>query len=316
MSRHPRPAKLGDMPRTAAPRVALVTAIAAIARDHDIPLLLPACARAGLNAEVRAWDDATVSWNRYDAVVLRSPWDYTERLLEFLRWCDRVDRATRLLNPLPVLRWNTDKHYLADLQAEGIPVVPTRFVEPDTEPLPALQAFLAEFPAAAEIVIKPAVSAGSRNTQRYRREQEFAAANHIGRLLDAGRSAMLQPYLDAVDTRGETALVYFDGELSHAIRKAALLAPNEAGADHAQIPDAITAREPDADELRLGSEILATLRARAGGALAYARVDLIRDATGQPRLLELELTEPSLFLPHAAGAADRLAAVLAGRLHD
>lgn len=315
MSRSARPAKLGDMPRTAPPRIALVTAIASIARDDDIPLLLPACARAGLNAEVRAWDDGTVSWNRYDAAVLRSPWDYTERLPEFLHWCDRVDRATRLLNPLPVLRWNTDKHYLADLHANGIPVVPTRFVEPDSEPLPALQAFLAEFPTAAEIVVKPTVSAGSRDTQRYRRDQEFAAANHIGRLLDAGRSAMLQPYLDAVDTRGETALLYFDGVLSHAIRKAALLRPNETGADHAEIPDAIAAREPDADELRLGEEIVAALRSRTHGPLAYARVDLIRDADGLPRLLELELTEPSLFLPHAAGAADRFAAVLAARLH-
>lgn len=295
-------------------RIAFVTAIVSAALDEDMPPLLAACARAGLTAEVRAWDDFTVSWARYDAVVVRSPWDYHTRLPEFLRWCERVDRVSTLLNPLPVLRWNTDKHYLADLAAQGVAVVPTRFVEPDAEPLPSLQAFLAEFADADEFVVKPAVSAGSVDTQRYGREQEFAAANHIGRLLDAGRSAMLQPYLDAIDVRGETALLYFDGTFSHAIRKAALLRPNEAGADHTQVPDAIAAREPDADELLLADTVLAAACTRIGGMPLYARVDLIRDAAGRPCLLELELAEPSLFFDRAPGAADRFVEAVQSRL--
>jgi hypothetical protein len=296
------------------PRIALITAIASAALDDDMPLLLDACARLGLRAEVRAWDDFTVSWARYDAVVLRSPWDYHTRLPEFLRWCERADGVARLLNPLPMLRWNTDKHYLVDLEAAGIAVVPTHFVEPDAEPLPALQAFLADFADAVEYVVKPTVSAGSSDTQRYRRDQTFAAANHIGRLLDAGRSAMLQPYLDAVDISGETALLYFDGTFSHAIRKAALLRPGEAPADHTQLADAIAACEPDADELHVAEAVLAVLRARTDGLPLYARVDLIRDAHGQPRLLELELTEPSLFFDHVLGSADRFAMVLARRI--
>jgi hypothetical protein len=294
-------------------RIAFVTAIVSAALDEDMPSLLAACARAGLKAEVRAWDDFTVSWARYDAVVLRSPWDYHTRLPEFLRWCERVARIAPLHNPLPVLRWNTDKHYLADLADAGVAVVPTRFVEPEAEPLRALQAFLAEFADAAELVVKPAVSAGSADTQRYRREQEFAAANHIGRLLDAGRSAMLQPYFDAVDIHGETALLYFDGRFSHAIRKAALLRPNEAGADHTQVPDAIAARTPDADELRLGEAVLAAAHARVDGTPLYARIDLIRDAAGRPCLLELELAEPSLFFDRSAGAADTFVAALMSR---
>lgn len=304
-----RPARLGGMTR-----IAFVTAIVSAALDDDMSPLLAACARAGLTADVRAWDDFTVSWPRYDAVVLRSPWDYHKRLPEFLRWCDRVDRVATLLNPLPVLRWNSDKHYLADLANEGVAVVPTRFVEPNVEPLPALQAFLTDFPAAAEFVVKPTVSAGSADTQRYRRDHEFAAANHIGRLLDAGRSAMLQPYLDAVDTQGETALLYFDGAFSHAIRKAALLRPNETGTDHTQLPDAIAAREPDADELRLAETVLTAARTQIGGIPLYARVDLIRDAAGRPCLLELELVEPSLFFDQAPGAADRFVAALRSRL--
>ena len=297
------------------PRIALITAIASAALDDDMPLLLDACARLGLCAEVRAWDDFTVSWARYDAVVLRSPWDYHLRLPEFLRWCERVDRVTRLLNPLSIVRWNTDKHYLSELAAAGIPTVPTHFVEPDAEPLPALQAFLAAFPHTSELVVKPTVSAGSRDTQRYRRDQSFAAANHIGGLLDAGRCAMLQPYLDAVDTSGETALLYFDGAFSHAVRKAALLRPGEAPADHTQLTDAIAGRKPDGDELQLAEAVLTVLRARADGVPLYARIDLIRDADGQPRLLELELTEPSLFFDYVPGAADRFATVLARRLH-
>ncbi len=295
-------------------RIAFVTAIASAALDDDMPPLLAACARAGLIAEVRAWDDFTVSWARYDAVVLRSPWDYHTRLPEFLRWCGRVDRAATLLNPLPALRWNIDKHYLVDLAADGVPVVPTRFVEPDAEPLPALQAFLAEFADAPEFVVKPAVSVGSADTQRYARAQEFAAANHVGRLLDAGRSAMLQPYLDAVDVHGETALLYFDGVFSHAIRKVALLKLNEAGLDHSRVPGSIAARAPDADELRLGEAVLAASRQHIEAMPPYARVDLIRDAAGRPCLLELELAEPSLFFDQAPGAADRFVAALLSAL--
>src|SRR5687767_11837803 len=123
--------------------LALVSAIAATGHDEDLDPLLEACHRTGFVARSIAWDDATVSWSRFDAALLRSPWDYTERLPEFLRWCEHAERNTRLLNPLPVVRWNTDKHYLAELQTAGVPIVPTRFVEPDAEPLEALQAFLA-----------------------------------------------------------------------------------------------------------------------------------------------------------------------------
>ncbi len=294
------------------PRIVLVTAIAALHRDDDMQPLLDACARAGLLAEVRAWDDTTVSWGRYDLALLRSPWDYTDHLPRFLAWCERVAARTRLLNPLEVVRWNTDKHYLSELDTAGIPIVPTQFVEPDAHPLPSLRAFLDEFPQTMEFVVKPAVSAGSRDTQRYAAAQEFAAANHIGQLLDAGRSVMLQPYLASVDALGETALIYFDGEYSHAIRKGPLLRPHEGPTDSLFAAEAIAAREPSQDERKLGEAVMDAVGDRFGPAsLPYARVDLIRDADGQPHLLELELTEPSLFFAHAPGSADRFAAILA-----
>ena len=112
-----------------------------------------------------------------------------------MSWCTRVAATSQLVNPLPVLRWNTDKHYLAELAAMGVPVVPTEFVELGAEPLPALKEFLAEHRETPEHVVKPAVSAGSMDTQRYTRAQEFAAANHIARLLDEGRSVCCSPTL-------------------------------------------------------------------------------------------------------------------------
>lgn len=297
-------------------KIALVTAIAATGTDTDMAPLIEACARAGLAAEVRAWDDPSVAWTRYDATLLRSPWDYTERLPEFLAWCERVAAQSRLLNPLPVVRWNTDKHYLAALAERGVAVVPSAFVEPEAEPLPALQAFLSAHADAGEFVVKPTVSAGSRDTQRYARSQEFAAANHIARLLDAGRSVLLQPYLASVDRDGETALLYFDGVYSHAIRKGALLRPDSGATEALFAPEQIVAREPGEDERALAQVALAAARdaLQLDAPLPYARVDLIRDGDGRPQLLELELCEPSLFFPYAEGSADRFVASLQARL--
>ncbi len=299
-------------------RIALVTAIAAAGVDDDLAPLLDACARAGLHVQVRAWDDATVGWSRFDAAILRSPWDYTARLDEFLAWCTRTSTQTRLLNPLPVVEWNTDKHYLGELAARGVPVVPTAFVEPDMEPLPALQAFLAAHEDAAEFVVKPTVGAGSKDAQRYARSQEFAAANHLARLLDAERSAMLQPYLASVDEHGETGLMYFDGQFSHAIRKAPLLRPGEGPTDHLFAAEAITPRMPSPGELALAERVLSAARdaLRLREAPLYARVDLIRDGDGEPCLLELELCEPSLFFAQAPGSDDRFVRTMIDVLRD
>jgi glutathione synthase/RimK-type ligase-like ATP-grasp enzyme len=295
--------------------LALVTAVVAAGHDEDLGTLLQACADAGLSVRAVAWDDASIGWGRFDAALLRSPWDYTERLPEFLAWCDRVSRTTLLLNPLNVIRWNTDKHYLADLAENGIAVVPTVFVEPDAEPLQALQAFLATEPA-PEYVIKPAISAGARDTQRYARAQEFAAGNHIARLLEQNRSVMLQPYLPSVDQTGETALIYFDGRFSHAIRKGALLQPDEGPTQTPLATGDITSRDAGADEHALAEQTLAAVAhlLSLSQPLPYARIDLIRAEDGTPRLLELELTEPSLFFAQAPGSAERFAALLAARL--
>lgn len=296
-------------------RLALATAIAHAGQDLDLPLLLDACARHGIDVAARAWDDTSVGWSRFDAVLVRSTWDYAARRDEFLRWCSHVAGATQLINPPPVLAWNTDKHYLGDLAALGVPVVPTRFVTPAQEPLPVLRDFLAGHPEAAEFVVKPAIGAGSRGAQRFDRTQEFAAANHLGQLLDAGRDAMMQPYLPSVDVDGEHSLVFFDGQCNHAVRRGAQLAPEGGMVTHSGHLGLQPAPIDEGDHALAQRALAAAAQHLSLNApLAYARVDMVRDAGGAPCVMELELTEPSLFFAQSPDSADRFAAMLARRL--
>jgi O-ureido-D-serine cyclo-ligase len=292
------------------PRIALVTARAARALDEDLPPLTAALAAAGARGEITDWDDSEADWARFDAVVLRSAWDYHERLPQFLGWVERVAGVTMLLNPLEVVRWTLDKHYLGELARAGAPVVPTRYVEPGEEPGAALAQFLAADPC-REVVVKPAVGAGSRDARRHARGAREEILDHIRPLLGAGRSVMLQPYLERVDRDGETALMYIDGRFSHAIRKGALLPSGAPSTAQLFASETIEPRSPGADELAAGERILAAVPYPT---LLYARVDLLRDREGAPRLLELELAEPSLFFAHAPGSAQRFAAALLKRL--
>ena len=279
-------------------KLALATAIAAYPLDEDLPLLRAACGEAGIDAQVLAWDDPTVSWSRFDAVLLRSTWDYIDRLPEFLAWCDGVAARTRLLNPPDVVRWNTDQRYHGDLARAGVPVIDSRFLAPGDDP--------ATLPALDEFVVKPAVGAGSRGCRRFVAAERDAAVAHARDLLGHGVHVLVQPYLADIDEHGETALVFFAGEFSHAIRKAPLLHRGEAPTRALFAPERIGARTPSAEELATARAVLAAV---PSGPLTYARVDLLPTADG-PRLLELELTEPSLFLAYGPGSAERLADVL------
>ena len=290
--------------------IALVSARAARHLDEDLAPLLTALDQAGLQATVVDWDDLGVDWTDYGLALLRSTWDYVPRLTEFLAWADRTATLTALINPPVVIRWNTDKHYLGGLARAGVPVVPTRFVEPGESATEKLERFLTE-ESNPEWVVKPAVGAGSKDAARYARGEEQAAAGQIERLLDAGRSVLLQPYLDRIDAHGETSLIYFGGRFSHAIRKGPLLRRGTAPTSALFLEERITPRTPGDEELQLGDHVLAMLPFATP---LYARVDIIRAADGKPCLLELELTEPSLFFAHAPGAAGRLADQLRAQL--
>ena len=277
----------------ATPRVALATCSRLPVEHDDSPALIAALAGAGVAASNPVWDDPSVDWSSYDLVVVRSTWDYTLRREEFLSWACAVPR---LANPAAVLRWNTDKRYLAELAAAGVPVVPTDFVAPgETYAVPAY-----------EHVVKPTVSAGARDTRRFAAGAD--STDHATALLAAGRTVMVQPYQRAVDEVGETAVLFFLGRHSHAAGKAAVLVPDLADPNAV----AITPREASAAELEVAQAALAGVPWPEP--LLYARIDLVPGPDGEPVLMELEITEPSLFLARSAGAADRFAAAICSLL--
>jgi glutathione synthase/RimK-type ligase-like ATP-grasp enzyme len=247
--------------------------------------LSAALAARGVEATPAIWDDATVDWRAFDLVVVRSTWDYPDRREEFLTWAGTLPHV---LNRPEVLRWNTDKRYL---QVLSVDVTPTTFVEPGS-PI--------EIPD-TPFVVKPAVGAGSIGAARYA-AGDAQAAEHVSALHEQGKTVIVQPYVEAVDSEGEVALMYLEGVFSHAVRKEALLAVGAGPGSGLYLEEKLTGVEPSREELLLGEQTLEALPFERDG-LLYARVDLLPG----PLLLEVELTEPSLFIGYAEGAAERFA---------
>ncbi|MFI9555039.1 RimK family alpha-L-glutamate ligase [Nonomuraea endophytica] len=252
--------------------------------DDERDPALAAWREHGIEGRAVRWDDPDVDWSAFDAAVVRSVWDYTDRRADFLAWARRAEAVTRLLNPADVLERNTDKTYLRDL---GVPIVPTHWSSHD-------------LPDWEEFVVKPAVSAGARDT--IRTTEAATAQAHAAALEAAGRTPMVQPYLDMVESEGETSLLYFNRRLSHAVRRSPMLAQGMTSADNARAQ----LRDPAPDQVELAEKVLAAIPQ----ALLYARVDLVRLPDGRPAIIELELTEPYLYLSHTPQAAKNLAAAL------
>lgn len=272
--------------------------------DEDAGALVAALDAIGVEAHWQVWNDPTVTWDA-GLVVVRSTWDYTSDRAAFLDWAKTVPR---LENAATVIEWNSDKVYLRELAEADVPVVPTTWVAPGAD---------VRLPETGDLVIKPSVGAGSRGAGRFGPDTRAAAREHVRALHEAGRTVLMQPYLDGVDTVGETALIYLDGVFSHAVGKAAMLAPdvvNSLELTHSElfVVEQMSRREPTAAELAVGAQVITATRRLLGGEQLYARVDLLPSADG-PVLVELELAEPSLFLGYADGAVERFAAVIAGR---
>jgi hypothetical protein len=302
-------------------RLALATCAALPDLDPDDAPLVTALRDRGLEVETPVWNAADVDWSSYDAVVVRSTWDYTEHPRDFRWWTQRVAQASRLINPAQALTWNIDKIYQRALEAAGLPIVPTIWMDPARNF--NARAIHTRFPAFGEFVIKPTISAGSRDTGRYAADEtpsRALAIQHVKHLLDDGRHVMVQRYLKQVDSVGETALVYFDGRLSHSVRKAPLLeGPYRAGDTDGVLykEEVMTPREASEAELALGQRVVDALPQLLPGIeqpLAYTRVDLIPDDEGNPVVLELELIEPSFFFAQAPEAVDRLTEAILRRL--
>ena len=225
------------------------------------------CAQRGLHARWLSWDDPETL--DADLVILRATWDYIDRLDEFLAWTRRV---RNLLNAPKVVAWNTDKRYLADLAKAGVPTLPSRFFAPgERVRLPD-----------GEVVVKPAVGAGSVGAQRF--TDPDGARGHAAELQADGRTVLVQPYDPRVED-GETALVFLGGRQSHAFTKGPILPPpgkapvfDDSGT---YAEESLTPAEPDFELWDVGHAALAAAADHLGmdvGELLYARVDVIGGA--------------------------------------
>lgn len=279
-------------------KVALVTSSGLAHPDPDLsPLVAELCALE-VDADIVCWD-SSVDWRQYDAVIIRSTWDYHQRLEEFDRWLTTVSEQTQLWNPADLIRWNLDKRYLADLASKGLPIVPSEFIDiGETNWQQRVLSF------GDDIVIKPTIGAGSHGVKRFT-DQSEQAMNYVTELLQRGRTPLVQPYLTDIDTYGEIGLVAAAGVLSHAFHKAAILAgePEWSGDDH--VVEVISKHLPTDEELAVFQRVLSVLPPTA-----YARVDLLPTSDG-PLISEIEVIEPSLFLEVDADAARRIAAAFA-----
>ncbi|MFB8771310.1 ATP-grasp domain-containing protein [Streptomyces broussonetiae] len=280
------------------PRIALVTCRPGpeVSVDRDLPVLVDALTAAGVEARAVAWDQGGVEWAGFDLALIRSTWDYSWRAEEFLAWAEDCGKATRLVNPADVVRWNVDKRYLGELAAAGVPTVPTRYVAPG-------EAF--GLPGDCEFVVKPTSGAGARFAARYTADEHDTAVRQVRRMHAEGFTAMVQPYMRGIDVRGERALQFFGGRLLHASRKGAVLAPGTPYDERKVAHPGLEAWEPTAAELALAERALGAV---PGGAerLTYARVDLVDGEDGEPRLMELELVEPNLFLSLHTGSVAKV----------
>lgn len=264
------------------PRIVLAGCPALPEGDGDDDGLVEALRQRGLHARWLSWDDAQTV--KADLVILRAAWDYIDRLDEFLAWAARVPN---LLNSPAVVVWDTDKRYLADLADAGVPTVPSRFFAPGEK---------IRVPA-GEVVVKPAVGAGSVGAQRF--TDADGARRHAAALQAEGRTVLVQPY-DPRIADGETALVFLAGRQSHAFTKGPILPPpgqapvfDESGT---YAEETLTPADPDFEVWDVGHAALAAAAAHLGidvGDLLYARVDVIGDRS-HAQVLELELVEPSL----------------------
>jgi hypothetical protein len=281
----------------------------------DVPLIEALAAR-DVRAEAVVWDNPEVDWAQYALVAVRSTWDYSTRRDEFVAWAQGV--GGQLHNAPAVLRWNTDKGYLRDLADAGVAVISTLWLDPKRDL--SARAIHTRLPAYGDFVIKPVVSAGVRDTGRYQAgdaNSRGLAIQHVKRLLGTGREVMIQPYVMSVDTAGETGLVFFNGEFSHAVRKNALLRGPYRPTQGLYRRDHMEQITPADDQLELARRALDVAAARFAcdaKDFLYARVDVVRDAEDVATLIELELAEPSLFMAYVPGAVERFADAIVARL--
>ena len=276
---------------------------AQIAREEG--LLAEALAARGLAAARRPWSDPTVDWRRCRSALFRSTWDYFDRFVEFSPWLERVSACTRLFNHAGLIRWNIDKRYLGELAEKGVAIVPTRFVERgEAAPL----ADVMDARGWAEAVFKPVVSGAARLTHRVRRERLGEHEALFARCV-AAEAMMVQAFEPAILDEGELSLVVIAGRTTHAVRKTPRAGDFRVQDDHG---GSVQPHQASAAERAFAEAAVAACPSPP----LYARVDMVRGADGDLRLMELELVEPELFFRFHPPAAQALAAAIATALGE
>lgn len=272
-----------------------------ILRDEN--LLIAALAELGIAAERVDWSRADVDWSSFPLAVFRTTWDYFDRFPEFAAWLARVQSQTRLCNDAALIHWNMDKHYLADLEARGLPIAPSRFIERGS--ILRLSELL-DVTGWHEAVIKPTVSGGARYTYRVNRANVAEVQATVQPLL-TGEAFLVQPFVPSIITQGEDSLMVFGGKYSHAIRKIAKPGDFRVQDDHG---GKAQAHEPMPAQIELAERAIAACDPRP----AYGRVDLVADESGGWSLMELELIEPELWLRFQPKSATAFARAIADTL--
>jgi hypothetical protein len=269
--------------------------------DRDAAPLRAALMTLGVTSRLVSWDDPGVEWAAFSKVFVSSTWDSVDRPAEYLAWARRVSEVSVLVNPVSILEWNLDKVHQRDLEVAGVAVIPTTWVGPGDA---------WGSPPASEFVVKPSVSAGGRNTARYA-PGDPAGVAHIRRLQEAGQTVMVQEYLSAIDTEGETNLVFVEGAFSHAVHKKPVLRTGQGVVDRPWERMAWTGVVgPTARQLAVAEETMMVVSGLFDGSPLYGRVDVVDDGFGASLVLEVELIDPYLSLDMEPAGATRLAAAL------
>lgn len=267
---------------------------------RDDRLLGEALSRHGLSSVRVDWTRPDVDWAKFRCAVFRTTWDYFERFGHFVAWLDRVETQTSLCNSPSIVRWNMDKHYLADLAAKGIPVVASRFIERGSA---VAVSDLLDASGWADAVIKPCVSGAARHTYRVNRANAADLDPTVRRLL-AAESLILQPFQEEIVRRGEDTLMVLDGRYTHAVRKVAKSGDFRVQEDYG---GTVHDHRPTDEQVDLAERAMAACQPPP----AYGRVDMVRDNEGRMAVMELELIEPELWLRNHPPAATALAGAIA-----
>ena len=270
---------------------------------RDDQLLQTALANHGLSSVRVDWASADVDWSRFRCAVFRTTWDYFERRDEFTAWLNRIRQQTRLCNDAALIDWNMDKHYLADLEAKGIPIVPSKFIERGST---ATLHELLDETGWDEAIIKPCISGAARHTYRVNRDSATTLEPVVRQLL-TDESLILQPFQQSVMSHGEDTLMLFNGQFTHAVKKVPKPGDFRVQDDHG---GTVHPHEPSAAQIEFAQQVLSA----CPSAPTYARVDLVQDNHGHFAVMELELIEPELWLrnypPSATAFADAIAKIV------